>query len=86
MAQVIVSDTGVGISAEDITHVFSRFWRADLGRSSESGGLGIGLAMVKGIADRHRGWIDVESVLGQGSSFTLNIPLLKPSGFRKHRR
>jgi signal transduction histidine kinase len=74
-AQIIVSDTGVGISAADIDKLFLRFWRADGARDGESG-LGIGLAMVKEIAERHRGWVDVESALGRGSTFILHIPLL----------
>ncbi len=75
MAQIIVSDTGMGISEEDIKHIFSRFWRADAGRNRESGGLGVGLAVVKEIVDRHHGWVNVESVLDSGTTFTIYVPL-----------
>lgn len=74
-ASVSVSDTGIGISEEDLEHVFSRFWRADSARTSVGGGLGIGLALVKEVADQHRGNVSVSSVLGEGSTFTINIPL-----------
>jgi signal transduction histidine kinase len=77
LVQVFVSDTGEGIAADDIPHVFSRFWRAATSRDRESGGLGIGLAMVKEIMAKHRGSINVESELGAGSTFTLTLPLLK---------
>jgi signal transduction histidine kinase len=86
VAQIIVSDTGVGISPEDIAQIFLRFWRANSGRSSEDDSLGIGLAMTKGIANLHRGWVDVESTLGKGSIFTINIPLLKKAAIRKSLR
>jgi len=75
MAHISVKDTGIGISADDIKHVFVKFWRSDGGRNRESGGLGIGLPMVKEIADRHNGWVNVESMLGKGSTFTIYIPL-----------
>jgi signal transduction histidine kinase len=76
LAQVFVSDTGIGIAAEDIPHVFSRFWRAATSRDRESGGLGVGLAMVREIVTRHQGVVNVESALGVGSTFTLSLPLL----------
>jgi signal transduction histidine kinase len=75
MAQIIVSDTGIGISSDDVQNVFTKFWRAEGGRDRESGGLGIGLAMVKEIVDMHKGWVNVESVLGKGTTFTIYIPL-----------
>jgi signal transduction histidine kinase len=84
-AQVIVADTGIGISAADADKLFLRFWRADATYDRENSGLGIGLAMVKEIADRHRGWIDVESALGVGSTFILHIPLLAQERGKRHR-
>lgn len=74
-ASIRVKDTGVGISEEDLSHVFSRFWRADTARTSVGGGLGIGLALVREVADQHRGHVGVESVLGEGSTFIISIPL-----------
>jgi signal transduction histidine kinase len=75
MGQIIVKDTGIGISADNIKNVFTKFWRAEGDRNRENGGLGIGLAMVKEIADMHHGWVNVESVLGQGTTFTIYVPL-----------
>ncbi|MDR0347089.1 MAG: HAMP domain-containing histidine kinase [Coriobacteriales bacterium] len=77
LAQVFVSDNGIGIAPEDIPHVFSRFWRAATSRARESGGLGVGLALVREIVARHRGIVSVESKLGVGSTFTLSLPLLR---------
>jgi signal transduction histidine kinase len=71
-----VRDTGVGISASDLPHVFERFWRADLARSraSERGGFGLGLAISQWIAQAHGGSITVSSRLGRGSVFTVQLP------------
>lgn len=75
MAHIAVADTGIGLSEEEAKMVFSRFWRADAGRNRESGGLGIGLAVVKEIVDQHHGWVDVQGVKNEGATFTINIPL-----------
>lgn len=75
MASIAVQDTGIGLSPEEARMVFSRFWRADAGRNRESGGLGIGLSVVKEIVDRHNGWVQVEGRKGEGSCFTVHIPL-----------
>ena len=74
-ACIAVSDTGVGIAEEDLDKVFSRFWRADSARSRVGGGLGVGLALVKEVADQHRGHVSVNSVLGEGSTFCIYVPL-----------
>lgn len=73
-----VRDSGIGISAADVTHVFDRFWRADRARSraSERGGFGLGLAISQWIAQAHGGRITVQSRLGRGSVFTVTLPLL----------
>ncbi len=86
MAQIIVSDTGIGMSQEDLKHIFSRFWRADAGRDRESGGLGVGLAIVKEIVDRHGGWVHVDSQEGVGSTFTIYIPLVKEDSKKQQRK
>ena len=75
MASIAVQDTGIGLTREEAKMVFSRFWRADSGRTRESGGLGIGLAVVKEIVDRHGGWVQVEGEKGKGACFTIHIPL-----------
>lgn len=75
MAAIAVQDTGIGLTPEEEKMVFSRFWRADSGRAKESGGLGIGLALVKEIVDRHHGRVSVKGEKGVGSVFTLYFPL-----------
>lgn len=77
-AKFSVSDTGIGIAATDLPHIFDRFWRADKARSRSHGGAGLGLSIAKWIADTHAGSITVESESNKGSVFTLNVPLEKP--------
>lgn len=64
-----VADSGVGIAAEDLRHIFTRFWRGDRSRSRATGGTGIGLAIVRELVRAHDGRIDVDSVVGEGSRF-----------------
>ncbi|GHO77100.1 hypothetical protein KSD_48710 [Ktedonobacter sp. SOSP1-85] len=73
-ACIVISDTGIGIPAEDLPHVFERFYRADPARSRDRGGSGLGLAIVKRIVENHRGNIQVESTPGAGSNFKLCFP------------
>lgn len=77
-AHISVTDTGVGISEEDLPHVFDRFYRAEESRSRSTGGTGLGLAIAAWIAARHAGRIDVTSRPGLGSRFTLVFPLTPP--------
>ena len=74
-----VSDTGAGIAAEDLPHVFERFYRTDRSRTRGTGGFGIGLAIVKSLVDAHGGRIEVVSELGLGSTFTVFLPREEPS-------
>lgn len=69
-----VADTGIGIDAEDLQHIFKRFWRADKSRSRATGGTGIGLAIVHELVVAHEGRIDVESEPGRGSRFRVSFP------------
>lgn len=69
-----VADTGVGISHDDISKIFDRFYRVDKSRSRVIGGSGLGLAIAKWIIELHRGTIDVESTPGQGSRFIMTFP------------
>lgn len=77
-AWISVADSGIGISAEDIDRVFGRFWRAEASRNRAQGGLGVGLAVTKEVIERHRGYIQVESEVGVGTTFTVVIPKLQP--------
>ena len=73
-AEIRVRDTGVGIPAAALSHVFDRFYRVDPARSRASGGSGLGLAITRWIVEAHGGTIDVESVKGEGSTFTVRLP------------
>jgi heavy metal sensor kinase len=71
---ISVADTGVGISADDLPHVFERFWRADKVRSREEGGAGLGLPIARQIAEQHGASLDVRSEPGCGSEFFVRMP------------
>jgi len=71
-----VIDDGIGIPEEAIVHIFERFYRVDKSHSREIGGTGLGLALAKNIVLMHRGTIDLSSVLGEGTSFVIEIPLI----------
>ena len=71
---VVVADTGSGIRAEDLPHVFDQFYRADASRARSSGGTGMGLAIVKSLVEAHGGHVTVESAPGAGSVFTVMLP------------
>jgi len=71
---VIVSDTGEGIRADDLEHVFERFYRSEKSRNRGTGGAGLGLAIARGIVRAHGGDIEVESEIGKGTQFTFYIP------------
>ncbi|MDP9805958.1 two-component system sensor histidine kinase MtrB [Trueperella bonasi] len=71
---VMVQDHGIGISAEQIEHVFERFWRADSSRVRKSGGTGLGLTIAREDAQIHGGTLEVAGKLGVGSTFLLTLP------------
>jgi signal transduction histidine kinase len=74
MAMLEVQDDGIGISAEDLPHIFERFYRASKDRSRRVDGVGLGLSIAQWIARRHGGEIQAESRTGAGSSFRVFLP------------
>ncbi len=73
-AEVTITDNGVGIPAEDIPHLFERFYRVEKARSSDKGGTGLGLAIAREFAAAHGGDIRVSSIVGKGTTFTVTLP------------
>ncbi|HEX6972143.1 MAG TPA: ATP-binding protein, partial [Limnochordia bacterium] len=72
---VEVSDTGPGIPADEMPHIFTRFFRTDRSRSRATGGSGLGLAIVKSLVDLHGGTVRAESRVGEGTRFVVSLPL-----------
>ena len=79
-AVLAVRDEGPGIAPEHAEHIFDRFYRADASRTRESGGTGLGLAIVASIAEAHGGTARVETALGRGSTFSIELPVATPDG------
>ena len=74
-AKIAIEDNGIGISPEDLQHVFDRFYRVQTDRSRNTGGTGLGLAIVQAIVQAHHGNIQVDSQLNLGSTFTVSLPI-----------
>jgi two-component system phosphate regulon sensor histidine kinase PhoR len=74
-AVLVVRDSGIGIPAKEQSRIFERFYRVDRARSRQTGGTGLGLSIVKHVAENHGGSVSVQSELGQGSTFTVRLPL-----------
>jgi PAS domain S-box-containing protein len=74
-----VADNGLGIPAESLPHIFDMFNQVDRINERSTGGLGIGLALVKGLVEMHGGSVSVESTLGAGSTFTVRLPAAEPA-------
>jgi len=76
--EIKVKDTGIGIAKEDLPHIFDRFYRADQSRArshlGEIGGFGLGLSLARKIIEIHKGTVEVASVLGKGTTFTIKLP------------
>lgn len=75
--RIVVADTGIGIPKKDLPRIFERFYRVDKARSRSSGGTGLGLSIVKHLIELHHGTISVESQVGLGSRFTIELPVLQ---------
>ncbi len=78
-AILTIADTGIGIPADAIPHLFDRFYRVDKARERAAGGSGLGLAIVKASVDAHGGKVEIQSKEGQGSQFIISIPLASKS-------
>jgi len=72
-AKIVFKDTGMGIAKEDLPFIFDRFYRTDKSRSDSS--FGLGLSIVKSIVESHRGFIEAESLTGEGTAFTMRLPI-----------
>jgi two-component system sensor histidine kinase BaeS len=80
MARIDVCDTAIGIPVEYQPFIFDRFYRVDKARNRMDGGSGLGLSIVRSIAEAHGGQISVQSTPGKGSTFTVLLPLGGPAG------
>jgi signal transduction histidine kinase len=73
--KISITDSGIGISKENLPRIFDQFYRADGSRSSITGGAGLGLTIVKKLVEAHNGSIDVSSEVGRGTTFTISLPI-----------
>ncbi len=77
LCEIQVADTGIGVNEEQLPYIFDRFYQADNSESREHEGTGIGLSLTKELVELHGGTIEASSIAGQGSVFTINLPLGK---------
>jgi signal transduction histidine kinase len=76
---VAVTDTGIGVTREELKHILTRFYQGDRSTTRRYGGIGLGLTLVRAVIEEHGGRIEVESQPGQGSQFTIKLPALLPA-------
>ena len=81
-----VIDSGIGIPEIEIERVFERFYRVDRARSRQSGGTGLGLSIVRNIATRHGGSVKIDSVEGEGTTVTVDLPVVIPIGVKEFKQ
>ena len=74
--EIKVADTGVGIPSEELPKIFDKFYRVKHPKTREVMGTGLGLAIVKGVVEAHHGTIDVESVVDEGTTFRILLPVI----------
>jgi two-component system phosphate regulon sensor histidine kinase PhoR len=84
MVRLVVADQGEGVAPEHLPRLTERFYRVDAGRSRALGGTGLGLAIVKHIVERHRGRLDIDSVVGEGTTVTVLLPAAAPTSSNRH--
>ena len=83
LVEIVVKDQGIGIAEREQTRIFERFYRVDPARSRETGGTGLGLSIVKHVVANHGGDVAVWSQIGEGSTFTLRLPIIKNESITK---
>ena len=81
-----VVDSGIGIPEIELERVFERFYRVDRARSRQSGGTGLGLSIVRNIATRHGGSVKIDSVEGEGTTVTVDLPVIIPIGVKEFKQ
>ena len=77
MAVISVADIGIGIPQEDLPKITERFYRINKARSRADGGSGLGLSIVDKLVKQHRGILSIESILGKGTTVTVQLPLME---------
>ena len=77
LVEIAIKDQGIGIPENELQRIFERFYRVDPARSRETGGTGLGLSIVKHIVANHGGDVLVWSAKGEGSTFTVRLPIIK---------
>jgi two-component system sensor histidine kinase SenX3 len=86
VVELTVSDQGIGISLENQSRIFERFYRVDPARSRSTGGTGLGLAIVKHVCENHGGEVSIWSVQGQGSTFSMKFPQMEEESINENKK